>query len=185
MPAMSGGLAVTSLVGQNLGADRKDRVRDSVRWSLALTAGITATLSLVVLTIPDKLVAIFTKDMAVIGVGMDYLRFAALSYVPYACMFALSGVLRGAGDTVSAMLMTLTSLWVVRVPLAAVLSRLPRFGIKGVWIAIVAGPVVGSILNYVYYKTGRWKRRVLVRRTRLLLLLLSKARPSETQDHPN
>ena len=86
------------------------------------------------------------------------------SYVPYACMFALSGVLRGAGDTVSAMLITLTSLWAVRVPLAATLSRLPGFGINGVWIAIIAGPVTGSILNYAYYKTGRWKHRVVVQR---------------------
>jgi len=115
MPAMSGGLAVTSLVGQNLGAGREDRVRDSVRWSLILTGGITAALSLVVLAFPDRLIAIFTRDGRVIAVGAEYLRFAALSYVPYACMFALSGVLRGAGDTVSAMLMTLTSLWVVRV----------------------------------------------------------------------
>ncbi len=144
MPAMSGGLAVTSLVGQNLGAGREDRVRDSVRWSLILTGGITAALSLVVLAFPDRLIAIFTRDGRVIAVGAEYLRFAALSYVPYACMFALSGgVLRGAGDTVSAMLMTLTSLWVVRVPLAATLSRLPQFGIKGVWMAIVAGPVAG------------------------------------------
>lgn len=164
MPAMSGGLAVTSLVGQNLGARREDRVKDSVRWSLILTVGITATLSLIVLAFPGKLISVFTKDTGVIAVGTDYLRFAALSYVPYACMFALSGVLRGAGDTVSAMLITLTSLWVVRVPLAATLSRLPGFGINGVWIAIVAGPVAGSILNYAYYKAGRWKRRVVVQR---------------------
>ena len=126
--------------------------------------GITATLSLIVLAFPGKLISVFTKDTGVIAVGTDYLRFAALSYVPYACMFALSGVLRGAGDTVSAMLITLTSLWVVRVPLAATLSRLPGFGINGVWIAIVAGPVAGSILNYAYYKAGRWKRRVVVQR---------------------
>lgn len=96
MPAMSGGLAVTSLVGQNLGARRDDRVRDTVRWSLILTVGITATLALVMFTIRGKLISIFTKDTGVIRVGADYLRFAALSYVPYACMFALSGVLRGA-----------------------------------------------------------------------------------------
>ncbi len=183
MPAMSGGLAVTSLVGQNLGADRDDRVRDSVRWSLLLTVGITATLSLIVLAVPDRLVAIFTKDVRVIAVGIDYLRFAALSYVPYACMFALSGVLRGAGDTVTAMLMTLTSLWGVRVPLAAVLSRLPRFGIKGVWMALVAGPIAGSILNYAYYKTGRWKRRVVVHHA--MPVTSEHSEPNETQDHPN
>lgn len=182
MPAMSGGIAVTSLVGQNLGANRDDRVRDSVRWSLILTGGITAILSLVVLAIPDKLIAIFTKDAEVISAGADYLRFAALSYVPYACMFAVSGVLRGAGDTLSAMLITLTSLWAVRVPLAATLSGLPGFGIKGVWIAIVAGPVAGTILNYAYYRTGRWKHRVVVRRA-----ASADANDSqdELSDHPN
>lgn len=180
MPAMSGGLAVTSLVGQNLGARRDDRVRDTVRWSLILTVGITATLALVMFTIRGKLISIFTKDTGVIRVGADYLRFAALSYVPYACMFALSGVLRGAGDTVTAMFITLTSLWVVRVPLAATLSRLPSFGVRGVWIAILAGPVVGSILNYAYYKTGRWKRHVIVKHA-------TDSDPHENgiSDHPN
>ncbi len=164
MPAMSGGLAVTSLVGQNLGAGREDRVAQIVRWALVLTGGITAVFSLAVLSMPGSLVGIFTRSADVIAVGAQYLRFAAFSYVPYALMFAVSGVLRGAGDTVTSMLITLASLWVVRVPMAAILSRLPGFGVTGVWVAIVAGPVAGTILNYAYYRTGRWKSRVVARR---------------------
>ncbi|MEW6226726.1 MAG: MATE family efflux transporter [Bacillota bacterium] len=164
MPAMSGGLAVTSLVGQNLGAGRDHRVSEAVRWTLLLSGGITAAFSAIVFSVPYTLVAVFTKSPDVIAVGAQYLRFAAFAYVPYALMFALAGTLRGAGDTVASMLITLVALWLVRVPLAATLSRVPRFGITGVWIAIVAGPVAGTILNYVYYRTGLWKRHVVARR---------------------
>ncbi|MDI7247792.1 MAG: MATE family efflux transporter [Bacillota bacterium] len=164
MPAMSGGIAVTSLVGQNLGAGRDERVSETVRWALLLTGGITALFSVTVLSAAENLVAVFTMSADVIAIGAQYLRFAAFSYVPYALMFALSGVLRGAGDTVASMLLTLVSLWLVRVPLAAILSRLPALGITGVWIAIVAGPVAGTVLNYAYYRTGIWRRRVVVRR---------------------
>lgn len=174
MPAMSGGLAVTSLVGQNLGAGHEDRVKDSVRWSLIIIGGITLILTLVVLILPGSLITIFTGDPRVIKVGAGYLRFAALTYVPYAVMFSLSGVLRGAGDTLAAMVITIINLWVVRIPLATFLSRLPQFGIKGVWIAIVAGAVAGSLLNYVYYKTGRWKNRVVVRHDNLAIPRQSK-----------
>ncbi|MGE5588193.1 MAG: MATE family efflux transporter, partial [Clostridia bacterium] len=164
MPAMSSGIAVTSLVGQNLGAGRDDRVSETVRWAVLLGGGITAALSVAVLAGPANLIAIFTKNANVIAIGAGYLRYAAISYVPYALMFTLSGVLRGAGDTLTSMLSTFISLWLVRVPMAAVLSRVPGIGIKGVWIAIVAGPVSGTLINFVYYRTGLWKRRVVVRR---------------------
>lgn len=164
MPAMSSGIAVTSLVGQNLGAGRDDRVSETVRWAVVLSGGITAVLSVAVLSGRANLVAIFTRNADVIAIGAEYLRYAALSYIPYALMFTLSGVLRGAGDTVTSMLATFASLWLVRVPMAAALSRLPGLGVKGVWIAIVAGPVSGTMLNFVYYRTGRWKRHVVARR---------------------
>ena len=164
MPAMSSGIAVTSPVGQNLGAGRDDRVSESVRWGVILGGGITAVMSVAVLAGSASLISVFTKNADVFSIGAEYLRYAALSYIPYALMFTLSGVLRGAGDTVASMLSTLISLWLVRVPTAAMLSRLPGLGLRGVWVAIVAGPVSGTVINFVYYRTGLWKRRVVVRR---------------------
>ena len=165
MPSMSISMAVSALVGQNLGAGKPERVAETVRWSTLLSAGITAIVSIVAILRPDILMVLFTKDQGVLAEGSRYLRYVSLSYIPMALMFTFGGVIRGAGDTVATMLLTLISLWVFRVPAATYLSSIPRLGVTGVWIAIALGSVMGFILNFAYYKTGRWKERVVVQRT--------------------
>lgn len=163
LPAMSVGLAVSALVGQNLGAGRDDRVSQIVWWSSGLSAGITLVVMLVVLAVPRATLALFTTDAAVLAHGSEYLRIMAFSYIPMALMFTIGGVMRGAGDTAANMWITLGTLWFVRVPLAWYLSSRLGMGIHGVWWAMLASPIAGSILNYAYYRTERWKRHVVVR----------------------
>lgn len=164
MPAMSTSLAVSSLVGQNMGAGRFDRVRLTVRYGALLTGAITAMVSLVAVLAPQALLRLFTTDQAVLAAGATYLRIVGLSYVPLAVMFAINGALRGAGDTLPTMFTTLTALWLVRVPLARALSAVPSLGIRGVWIATALSPLVGLTGAYVYYLTGRWKTKGVARR---------------------
>lgn len=163
MPAMSISLAVSALVGQNLGAQKEERVKDSVKWSGILAIAINFVVSLAILFIPTLLLAPFTKDTGVLEAGALYLRYLGYAYIPFALMFTLGGVLRGAGDTVTAMLLTLISLWVIRVPLAAYLSVNPYLGVKGIWLAIVISIYTGLIINYLYYRTGRWKKFAVVK----------------------
>ena len=87
----------------------------------------------------------------------------SLGYVPLALMFTLGGVLRGAGDTLSTMLLTFLSLWVVRVPVAAYLSSLPQLGVAGVWIALALSPYMGFVLHYVVFRFGRWREKAVVK----------------------
>jgi putative MATE family efflux protein len=165
MPSMSMGLAVSALVGQNLGAGKPERVAETVKWSAILASSITAIVSVIAILRPDILMVLFTKDEAVLREGSRYLRYVSLSYIPMALMFTIGGVIRGAGDTIATMFLTLGSLWIVRVPLARYLSSIPELGVGGVWLAIALGSVMGFIFHFIYYKTGRWKERVLVQRT--------------------
>lgn len=164
MPAMSVSLAVSALVGQNLGAGKTERVYETVKWSFILSASITFLVSLVALIRPDILMVLFTDDDAVLAEGSRYLRFMGFGYVPLALMFTISGVLRGAGDTTATMVLTLISLWLVRIPVAKYLSSIPSLGVSGVWIAIATSPVVGLILHFTYYRMGWWKTRGIVER---------------------
>jgi len=163
MPAMSVSLAVSALVGQNMGAGREDRVAWAVRSSMLMSAGLTSVVSLVAILFPASLLSIFTTDPQVLAAGGEYLRIAALGYVPFALMFAFTGVLRGAGDTIATMFITLGTMWLVRVPLATYLSRSPALGIRGVWWAIFISQLMGLSLNYMYYRSGRWKKAAVVR----------------------
>ncbi|NMB11352.1 MAG: MATE family efflux transporter [Firmicutes bacterium] len=165
MPSMSMGLAVSALVGQNLGAGKPERVAETVKWSAILASSITAIVSVIAILRPDILMVLFTQDEAVLAEGSRYLRYVSLSYIPMALMFTIGGVVRGAGDTVATMFLTLGSLWIVRVPLAKYLSSIPELGVGGVWLAIALGSVMGFVFQFLYYKTGRWKKRVVVQRT--------------------
>jgi len=164
MPSMSIGVAVSSLVGQNLGAGRVQRVGETVRWAVLISGGITFLVALVAFFKPDILLVLFTGDPSVLAEGGLYLRYMALAYVPLALMFVMSGVLRGAGDTVPAMVFTFISLWVIRVPLAHYLSSLSGLGVTGIWTAIATSPYVGLLLYYAYYRSGRWQTKVVTRR---------------------
>ena len=161
MPAMSVGLAVTALVGQNLGARKFDRVKEVVRWSVLLAAGITAVVSFVVVSFPGFLVRFFDTNPEVVSEGVGYLRIVGLAYIPYALMFTLSGILRGAGDTLPSMLISIITLWIVRIPLAVYFSGF--MGTRGIWLGLAISPGIGAMLNYLYFLSGRWKSKVITR----------------------
>src|SRR5690606_17889190 len=162
LPAMSVSLAVSALVGQNLGAGRYERVREIVRAGTILTVLITVPLKLVALLKPTLLIQVFTSEADVLREGAAYLRIVGINYVPLALMFIVTGVLRGAGDTFASMVISFVTLWVVRVPGAWFLSYPLDWGPAGTWWAIVISTVLGLLLNYAYYRTGRWRQLVMV-----------------------
>lgn len=162
LPAMSMGLAVSAVVGQNLGAGRFDRVGAAVRWGAGIAAAVTGLVTLLAVLKPTVLMVLFTQDQAVLTEGSHYLQVIGWSYIPFALLFIYGGVLRGAGDTMSTMLLTLIGLWGIRVPLAYALDR--SMGTTGIWLAILIAAVVSLLMHWGYYATGRWKRKVVVRK---------------------
>ncbi|HEX6989298.1 MAG TPA: MATE family efflux transporter [Bacillota bacterium] len=163
LPALSIGLAVTALVGQNLGAGKQERVREIVRSSSILTVGITGAVTAVVLGWAEPLILVFTGEPAVIFEGARYLRIVGLSFVPLGLIFVIGGVLRGAGDTFATMVITFLTMWVARLPLAWYLSYGIGWGAAGTWWAVVFSTVIGLALNWAYYRTGNWLKKVVVR----------------------
>jgi putative MATE family efflux protein len=161
MPAQSVSLAVSALVGQNLGAGKTQRVHESVRSGIMVTTVITLFFTLVAEVIPGLVLRIFIIDPAVLAVGTEYLRIVGATYAPLAVMFIFNGALRGAGDTLPTMFFTITSLWIVRVPLASYLAKL--WGSNGVWWAIAASQFVGLAIAWAYFATGRWQRVSVVK----------------------
>ena len=159
MPFMSLGMSVSSLVGQNLGARKHERVHETVKWAFVISGAIAACMTLLFLLVPGPVLSIFTVDQQVLAVGVSYLRVLALSYIPWALTFAMTGVMRGAGDTVPAMLISVATLWFVRVPLARYLSTVPSLQQNGIWWAMVASASTSMLLSSAYYLGGRWKKR--------------------------
>lgn len=161
MPAMNLSVALSSFVGQNLGANKPERVKKGYRATLGMATLISLAITLTVILFGPQLVRIFNQDPAVITIGSEYLVIVGSFYFVFSTMFVTNGVLRGAGDTLIPMFFTVCSLWLIRVPLAAFLAS--RIGTNGIWWAIPIAWVVGAILSVSYYRSGRWKRKVVVK----------------------
>jgi putative MATE family efflux protein len=160
MPALAVGMAVTSLTGQNLGAGKPERIKEIFQWGLVMASVFTLLISLLAVLIPGLILRMFVREPEVLTIGIDYLRIVGASYLLFSVVFVANGVINGAGQTVIPMLFSLFSLWVLRVPLAAFLSR-TQLGITGIWLAIVISFIATAGISYVYYHSGRWKKVAL------------------------
>jgi putative MATE family efflux protein len=161
MPAMNFAAALSTFVGQNLGANKPERIRTGLISTILMTSAFAFTISAIAYFLAGPLMRLFTNDPVVIELGKQYLFIISPFYVVFTAMFTIGGVMRGAGDTIIPMLITFIALWVVRIPLCYYLSQ--DMGITGIWWGIPMAWFTGALLSFIYYKTGRWKRKALVK----------------------
>lgn len=159
LPAMSLGLAVSAMVGQNVGAGKIDRARQTLHWALAISGLCSSVMTLLCLVCPAWLIRPFLQasDTKALAIGVDMLRIMAVPYFFVTAMVVFNGLFNGAGDTMASMFIALVSLWFIRIPMAWFLSH--AIGINGVWWGISAGYIAGFLLAWGYYKSGRWLRK--------------------------
>jgi len=162
LPAMNFAAALSTFVGQNLGANKPERVRSGLIATLRMTALISITISTFAFTLSDELISLFTSDQNVIDIGSEYLQIVSPFYIIFTTMFVIAAVMRGAGDTLVPMIITFLALWVVRIPACFYLAQ--QIGITGIWWGIPLAWFTGSALSFMYYLTGRWKSKVLIER---------------------
>ncbi|MFN3557268.1 MAG: MATE family efflux transporter [Bacteroidales bacterium] len=161
LPAMNFGIALSTFVGQNIGANKVERVRKGLISTLWMTTSISLVVSVIAWLYGKTLMGFFTDDTEVIQIGYDYLVIVSSFYVIFGAMFVMHGTLRGAGDTLIPMFITLFSLWALRVPLSYFLSL--QMGPVGIWWGIPIAWTFGLAATFTWYKTGRWKTKAVVK----------------------
>jgi putative MATE family efflux protein len=161
IPAMSFSQALSTFVGQNIGANKLYRIRTGLRSTIKMSGAITIATTIIIVIWGHLIVSLFTKDPQVVRIGDQYLTIVSIFYILFTMMFIYTGIMRGAGDTLIPMFFSLISLWLIRIPLAYFLSK--RIGSEGLWWAIPAGWFIGLSLAFLYYKTGRWKTKTVVK----------------------
>lgn len=157
LPAMNLASALAAFVGQNLGAGKIERIKKGLRATLFMSWTISFAVMAIVIINGEFLIKLFSDDPEVISHGRSYLIIISSFYPVFSTMFVMHGTLRGAGDTLVPMFITLISLWIVRIPLAAILSD--KWGPSGIWWAIPCGWIVGLLGTYLWYLSGRWKNK--------------------------
>ncbi|WP_303646389.1 MATE family efflux transporter [Halobaculum rubrum] len=170
------GQATATGVGQNLGADTPDRA-SRVAWTA--TGGTMAVLALagaVVWFLPALAIRVFVNDAAVVEEGVSFLRITAPAWAAFGGLMVLQGAFRGAGDTRTAMGLSLLSRWGLRIPAAVVLAYsftvvVPGvgpvsglgLGPDGLWWAWTFGAVGSLIVGALWFLRGTWTEGVVER----------------------
>ncbi len=164
LPAMNFSMALSTFVGQNMGAGKLHRVRNGYRSTLLMTSTFSVVTTLVAILFGSQIMSLFNQDPDVIHIGHSYLIIVCSFYIVFSTMFITQGVIRGAGDTLIPMFITLFSLWILRIPIAFLLSR--QFGSDGIWWSVPIAWGFGMIASGLYYYSGRWKNKVVARPVR-------------------
>jgi len=156
MPGYGFSIAVTTAVGQSLGANQRDRANlinwEANRFAVMLMAGM----GMVFFFFPYLLLRLFTSDLEVIRLGTQFLKVVAILQVPLAITMVLSGSLKGAGDTRYLLFTTIIGSWLVRVPLAYLFSVVLHLSLPFVWGVMVVDWVVRMTLLLIRYRSNRW-----------------------------
>ena len=161
MASMNFGAALSTFVGQNLGARKPERVYAGLMATLKMSSLVSVAVTLVVILFRHQLMGLFTSEPEVIRIGAEYLLIVCSFYVVFSAMFVVGGLLRGAGDTLIPMFITLFALWVVRIPASWWLSK--EMGAAGIWWAIPLGWAIGALFSWIYYLTGNWRKKAVVK----------------------
>lgn len=160
MPGYGIAEAATTLVGQGIGAGQKLLTRSFARMSVGLGIAVMTVMGVLMWIFAPELMSLMSPVEEVIAQGTQVLRIEAWAEPMFAAAIVTNGVFIGAGDTIIPAIMSLVSMWAVRLTLAASLA--PKYGLKGVWIAMATELTFrGSIFLFRLFK-GNWSEKLKV-----------------------
>ena len=152
------GAAITSFIGQNLGAGRQDRVKLCVKQGLILSFSVTVSLSALIMLLGKPLLHILTEDQAVIDTTYQIMTYFVPYYFTWTLIEVLSAVLRGAGDAVRPVVIIGLGICLLRIVWILTLFQWVHT-LMVLSLCYVVSWVVTSIAMTVYYRKGRWMQR--------------------------
>ena len=168
LPAFSFGSAMTTYAGQNIGAGKLDRVIEGARKGTLTAMGISAVLTVLIILFGRNLMSIFTETQELIDLSYRMMRILAPGYIVMEVTQCLSGIMRGAGDTITPMWISILSSVLLRIPLAyglVALSKtpaLPQGNCAMMYISMLISWSCGALMTFIMYRRGKWKSKGIV-----------------------
>ena len=159
LPAWGLANAAATLVGQNLGARQPDRAERAAWRAGEWAAGALFCAMVLFVPLAEFLIRLFVDTPEVVREGEQCLRLVSYGYVAFAVGMVASQALNGAGDTTTPLWLTVVSLWIVKLPLAYVLSHQLGMESGGVFTAITVSYGILALMGLIIFRRGKWKSR--------------------------
>ena len=169
MPNFTFGMTMTTYSGQNIGAGKIDRVQQGTKQGLKIAVAVSTAITIIILLFGRNLMNIFTNTSELVDLSMRMMRILAVGYIAMAITQVLSGVMRGAGDTVTPMWLSLIITIFLRVPTAYGLAYLtksaqyPHGRPESIFISLLVAWVIGAVITSIFYRRGRWREKALIK----------------------
>lgn len=159
VPAQALGIAVSSMVGQNIGRGNWPRVAQISREAVIYNVAIMVTIALAIVVFADDAIRLFVRDERSVEFGASYLRTVAFFYPFLGINFVLNGAVRASGAMYQVLVLNIISFWVLRFPLTAFFAD--RLGQSGIALGIGTSFVISSVVSFGYFRVGRWREKEL------------------------
>lgn len=165
MPNFSFGSAMTTFTGQNIGAQRIDRIDQGTKDGTRIAVTVSTVITVFILLFGRYLMNVFTETAELVDLSMHMMRILAFGYIAVAVTQCLSGVMRGAGDTMTPMWISLISTVVLRVPIAYGIAYFTRSELyptgrpESTFISLLISWTLGAVITAIYYKKGTWRTK--------------------------
>ena len=158
MPVVALGFSVAPVAGQNFGARRSDRVRETFKRAAIMASAVMLLFTILCHIAPEAMVNVFSNDPAAIGVGEEYLRIISLNYVASGLIFVNSSMFQAMGNTIPSLMTSSVRILLVAIP-AVILSRMAGFDLTWVWYLSVLSVFVQLALS-MYLLRREFGRRL-------------------------
>lgn len=168
LPNFSFGFAMTTYTGQNIGAKKLDRVLKGTKQGTLLALLTSTTLTGLILLFGHRLMMLFTNTSELADYALKLMYILAPGYIFFSVTQSLGGVMRGAGDTITPMWISIAVTFGLRVPLSyglSYLSRSPEYPLgrhESIFISLLVTWIMGAILTFIFYRKGKWKDKALL-----------------------
>ncbi|MCK4730290.1 MAG: MATE family efflux transporter [Candidatus Aenigmarchaeota archaeon] len=168
LPAIGLSMATSTLVGQNIGAGKMKRAEKIAKLS-SLTGFIVLTLvGILTFFFAGQISAIFIPgELETIQATALFIKIMALTFGFIGLQMSLNGAFRGSGNTMIPLILSIISLWVLRFPIAYILSKHTVLAELGIWIAFPIANVIAAIITIVWFAKGTWKQKRLTKDIKL------------------
>ena len=149
------------MVGQNIGAGKKDRAERTSKVSISIIFITMTALGILLFIEPEFVIRIFNGAPEVVKFGTQYLRIVALTFGFLGALHVSNGVFKGAGKTVPPMIISSSSLWLFRLGLAYLFINFLSFSQMGLWWAVALSHLGGSLLGLIWLKLSNWSTSII------------------------
>ena len=166
MPNFTFGTAATTYIGQNIGAMKTERLKSGVKDMMKLALTVSIILVLAIIVFGKNLISLFTTTPEVIELGRQGLLWLSFGYICFAVTQVLQGVMRGAGDTLIPMWLSIITTVILRMPLAYLLAMVtrsetfPQGSPEAIFASLLISWVLGTVLSIIAYRKGIWKKKL-------------------------